>query len=168
MRNTPRKPPPVDAPEGREPIDCDVDLSVPAQRRELAEGQAPVLLAVAAGGALGAAARYGASLLWRTEPGAFPWTTLLVNAAGCAVIGVFMVLVTDVWSAHRLLRPFFGTGVLGGFTTFSTYAVDIQRLLRGGDPGTALAYLATTVSAALAGVWCAASLTRRAISGRRK
>ncbi|MEU3899457.1 fluoride efflux transporter CrcB [Streptomyces sp. NPDC045251] len=167
MRNTSRKPLPVD-PEGREPIDPDVDLSVPAQRRELADGQAPVLLAVAAGGALGATARYGASLLWPTAPGAFPWTTLLVNAAGCAVIGVFMVLVTDVWSAHRLLRPFFGTGVLGGFTTFSTYAVDIQRLLRGGDPGTALAYLAATVSAALAGVWCAASLTRRLIPGRRK
>ena len=45
---------------------------------------------------------------------------------GCAVIGVFMVLITDVWTAHPLVRPFFGTGVLGGFTTFSTYATDVR------------------------------------------
>lgn len=89
---------------------------------------------VALGGAIGASARYGASLLWPVETGGFPWTTFWVNVVGCAVIGVFMVVITDVWAAHRLVRPFFGTGVLGGFTTFSTYAVDIQRLLDGGVP----------------------------------
>ena len=68
------------------------------------------------------------------QPGSFPWTTLLVNGVGCAVIGVFMVVITDVWAAHRLVRPFFGTGVLGGFTTFSTYAVDIQKLWRPAGP----------------------------------
>ncbi|WP_431331300.1 fluoride efflux transporter CrcB [Streptomyces sp. IPPR8] len=140
----------------------------PATRPALTHGQAPVLAVVAAGGALGAAARYGAALLWPTAAGGFPWTTLLVNAVGCAVIGVFMVVVTDVWAAHRLVRPFFGTGVLGGFTTFSTYAVDIQHLLRSGEAGTGLAYLAVTVVAALAAVWCSASLTRRLVCGRRK
>ena len=90
----------------------------------------PVVAVVALGGAIGGCARYGASLMWTTVPGSFPWTTLLVNGVGCAVIGVFMVVITDVWAAHRLVRPFFGTGVLGGFTTFSTYAVDIQKLWR--------------------------------------
>ncbi|MBQ0883168.1 MULTISPECIES: fluoride efflux transporter CrcB [Streptomyces] len=142
--------------------------AAPATRPGLTHGQAPVLAVVAAGGALGAAARYGAALLWPTAAGGFPWTTLLVNAVGCAVIGVFMVVVTDVWAAHRLVRPFFGTGVLGGFTTFSTYAVDIQHLLRSGEAGTGLAYLAVTVVAALAAVWCSASLTRRLVCGRRK
>ncbi|WP_408055060.1 fluoride efflux transporter CrcB [Streptomyces mutabilis] len=151
-----------------EPIDPDIDLSVPAQRRELVDGQAPVLAAVAVGGALGAAARYGASLLWPTAAGAFPLTTLLVNVTGCAVIGVFMVLITDVWAAHRLVRPFFGTGVLGGFTTFSTYAVDVQHLIGSAEAGTGLAHLAATVIAALAAVWCSASLTRRLISRRQK
>lgn len=151
-----------------EPVDPDIDLSVPAQRRELADGQAPVLAAVAIGGALGAAARYGASLLWPTAAGTFPWTTLLVNVTGCAVIGVFMVLITDVWTVHRLVRPFFGTGVLGGFTTFSTYAVDTQHLIASGEAGTGLAHLAATVVAALAAVWCSASLTRRLISRRQK
>jgi CrcB protein len=131
----------------------------PAAKRP---SQFPVIAAVSAGGGLGASARYGAGLLWPAGPDAFPWTTLAVNALGCAVIGVFMVLITEVGpSPHRLLRPFFGTGVLGGFTTFSTYTVDIQRLVDQGRPGPALAYLAATLLAALCGVWAAAAATRR-------
>jgi fluoride exporter len=122
-----------------------------------------VVVAVALGGGAGAAARYGASLLWPTPPGTFPWTTFAVNAMGCAIIGVFMVLINDVWAAHRLVRPFLGTGVLGGFTTFSTYAVDIERLVDGGNPATGLAYLAATPLAALAAVWAAVAATRRAM-----
>lgn len=127
----------------------------------------PVVAAVAVGGAIGASARYGAGLLWPTAPDAFPWTTLLVNVVGCAVMGVFMVILTEVRTAHRLLRPFFGTGVLGGFTTFSTYAVDIERLVSGGHARTGLAYLALTVCTALAAVWVAASATRRLTLRRR-
>ncbi|MET8945251.1 fluoride efflux transporter CrcB [Streptomyces sp. NPDC004542] len=149
-----------------EPADPDVDLHVPAQRREVLRGQWPVVAAVSLGGAVGASARYGASLLWPTAPGAFPLTTLVVNVIGCGVIGVFMVVITDVWAAHRLVRPFFGTGVLGGFTTFSTYAVDIQRLVDGGHATTGLLYLAATMSAALAAVWTTAHLTRRVIEWR--
>jgi CrcB protein len=149
-----------------EPVDPDIDLSDPVQRRQSGDGQAPVIAVVALGGATGACARYGAALLWPTAAGAFPWTTLVVNAVGCALIGVFMVLITDVWSVHRLVRPFFGTGVLGGFTTFSTYATDIRALIDGGHARTGLAYLALTLLAALAAVWATASVTRRAVAGR--
>ncbi|MGW4348482.1 fluoride efflux transporter CrcB [Streptomyces sp. NPDC004690] len=149
-----------------EPTDPDVDLRVPAQRRELGRGQWPVITAVAVGGAAGACARYGAALLWPTATGAFPWSTFWVNVIGCGVIGVFMVIITDVWAAHRLVRPFFGTGVLGGFTTFSTYAVDIQRLVDGGHARTGLLYLAATMLAALTAVWATANLTRRVIEWR--
>lgn len=138
------------------------------RRRPWRPGTPSVVAVVAAGGAMGACARYGAGLAWTTAPGRFPWTTLCVNALGCAVIGVFMVLITDVWAAHRLVRPFFGTGVLGGFTTFSTYATDVQRLADGGQPRTALAYLALTPLAALAAVWAAAALTRKAVQWRQK
>jgi CrcB protein len=144
------------------------ESALPAQRRPRRPGQGPVIAVVAAGGAIGACARYGAALAWPTRAGTFPWTTLAVNAAGCAVIGVFMVIITDVWAAHRLVRPFFGTGVLGGFTTFSTYATDVQRLIDGGHPRTALAYLALTVAAALASVWAAATATRRVVARRQK
>ncbi|MEU8485807.1 fluoride efflux transporter CrcB [Streptomyces sp. NPDC048641] len=151
-----------------EPSDPDFDLRVPDQRRGGLRAQGPVVAVVSLGGALGACARYGAALLWPTSPGAFPWTTLWVNALGCFVIGVFMVIITDVWAAHRLVRPFFGTGVLGGFTTFSTYAVDIQRLVDGGRVRTGLVYLAATLLVALAAVALAVELTRRVLAWRKR
>ncbi|MEV8317679.1 fluoride efflux transporter CrcB [Streptomyces sp. NPDC059900] len=127
----------------------------------------PVVAAVAVGGAIGASARYGASQIWPTATGAFPTTTLLVNVVGCAVMGAFMVILTEVMrTPHRLLRPFFGTGVLGGFTTFSTYAMDVERLVKGGHARTGLAYLGLTLLAALAAVWSAAWLTRRVVALR--
>ncbi|MGW2813819.1 fluoride efflux transporter CrcB [Streptomyces sp. NPDC001415] len=151
-----------------QPIEPDAGPAVPARRRAVTRGLGPVVAVVALGGAIGACARYGASLLWTTRPGSFPWTTLLVNGVGCAVIGVFMVVITDVWAAHRLVRPFFGTGVLGGFTTFSTYAVDIQKFVAAGQPRTGLAYLASTLLVALAMVWSAVWLTRRALVWRQR
>ncbi|MET7451471.1 fluoride efflux transporter CrcB [Streptomyces sp. NPDC005574] len=149
-----------------EPTDPDVDVRVPAQRPRSWRGQGPIVAVVALGGAAGACARYGATLLWPAAAGAFPWTTLWINVAGCAVIGVFMVVITDVWAAHRLVRPFFGTGVLGGFTTFSTYAVDIQKLVDAGHARTGLTYLAATLLAALAAVWLAVTATRRVLAWR--
>ncbi|MGW7003635.1 fluoride efflux transporter CrcB [Streptomyces sp. NPDC054933] len=154
-------------PTANEPAGPGFTLRPPVRRSPL-HGQLPALAVIALGGALGASARYGASLLWPTAHGAFPWTTLLVNAVGCAVIGVFLVVITEALSAHHLVRPFFGTGVLGGFTTFSTYAVDAQRLLTDGQIGTALAYLAGTAVAALVSVWTAAALTRRLIRWRQE
>lgn len=137
--------------------------SAPPARHGAWRGQGPVVGVVAVGGAAGAAARYAASLLWPTRAGGFPWTTFVVNAVGCALIGVFLALISEVWAAHRLVRPFFGTGVLGGFTTFSTYTVDFERLVDGGHPVTGLAYLAATPLAALAAVWAAVAATRRGV-----
>ncbi|MGW0435241.1 fluoride efflux transporter CrcB [Micromonospora sp. NPDC003197] len=115
-----------------------------------------VLVAVAAGGALGSAARYGLAVLWPTA-GGFPWATLTTNLVGCALLGALMQAVARRVTAHRLLRPFLGTGVLGGFTTFSTYAVETRQLIASGRPGLALAYvLGTLVGALLAvrlGMW---------------
>jgi CrcB protein len=137
-------------------------------RPSVLRGQAPVVAVVAAGGAIGACARYAASLAWPAHTGGFPWTTFWINVVGCAVIGVFMVVITETWAAHRLVRPFFGTGVLGGFTTFSTYAVDIQKLVDRGHPGTGLVYLAATLLAALTAVTLAATATRRVLKRRRR
>ncbi|MEV6418250.1 fluoride efflux transporter CrcB [Streptomyces sp. NPDC051662] len=149
-----------------EPPEPDTGPSSAERRRAGARALGPVVAVVALGGAIGAAARYGASLLWPTPPGAFPWTTLTVNVVGCVVIGVFMVVISEVWAAHRLVRPFFGTGVLGGFTTFSTYAVDIRLLVGAGRPATGMAYLGLTLVAALASVWSAVWVTRRVVAWR--
>ncbi|MDT0472411.1 fluoride efflux transporter CrcB [Streptomyces sp. DSM 41014] len=135
-------------------------------RRADWRGQAPIVAVIALGGALGACARYAIALHWPAGPGGFPWGTFWTNVAGCAAIGVLMVVITDVWVAHRLVRPFFGTGVLGGFTTFSTYAVDIQRLVDGGHARVGLAYLAATLLAALTAVQVGATLARRALKWR--
>ncbi|WP_261574669.1 FluC/FEX family fluoride channel [Frankia gtarii] len=140
--------------------DPDVDLHLPAQRAELRAHPALLLGVIAAGGALGACARYGAALAWPTHPGGFGWTTVAVNTVGCAAIGMLMALVRATRLAHPLARPFLGTGILGGFTTFSTYAVDVDGHLDDGRPLTALAALALTPAAALAAVWAATAVTR--------
>jgi CrcB protein len=141
-------------------VDPDVDLHDPAQRRELSRTHGAIVAVIALGGGLGALARYGLALAWPTLPGGFPWATFLTNVSGCFLIGMLMVAVTEVWTAHPLLRPFLGTGVLGGFTTFSTYAVEVRRLLQPGTVGVAFGYLAATLLCAFASVMAATILTR--------
>ncbi|ONI81339.1 chromosome condensation protein CrcB [Actinosynnema sp. ALI-1.44] len=115
---------------------------------------------VSIGGGFGALVRYLVGLVAPT-----PWGTFGINVLGCFLIGVLMVLVTETIRAHRLVRPFLGVGVLGGFTTFSTYAVETDQLLPV-SPWLAGAYLVGTLVAALlavaAGVWLVRRLARRA------
>jgi CrcB protein len=120
----------------------------------------PVLGVIAAGGAAGALARYGLGQAAPSGATGFPWTTFIINVSGCLLIGVLMVLVSDVWPGRRLLRPFLGTGLLGGYTTFSTYVVDAQHLMIAGAAGTALTYLAGTLLAALTAVQVGITVTR--------
>ncbi|WLQ68962.1 CrcB family protein [Streptomyces sp. NBC_01201] len=143
-------------------------MSVPAQRAETAgPGRWRVLAVIAAGGALGSTARYAASLAWPAAEGGFPWAVFAVNVTGCALIGVLMVLVAERGTVtHPLVRPFLGVGVLGGFTTFSTYAADVSKLLARQEAATAMGYAAGTAVAALGAVWGAAALTRSLVDGR--
>jgi CrcB protein len=146
----------------RLPADSDVDLHVTRQRRELFRAPWSVLAVISMGGALGALARYGLATRWPHQPGRFPWATFVTNVSGCFLIGVLMVLITEVWSAHRLIRPFLGVGVLGGYTTFSTYTGEIQQLVAAGAARTGLLYLAGTLAAALIAVYAGIALTRLA------
>ncbi|MEU2155334.1 CrcB family protein [Streptomyces sp. NPDC019396] len=143
-----------------EPVDPDVDLHQPAQRAETSgAGKWKVLAAVSAGGVIGACGRHGVSLAWPS-----PWATLAVNVSGCALIGVLMVLVSEhkvvTWA---LARPFLGVGVLGGYTTFSSYVLDIATLADRQKALMAAGYAAATLAGALGAVWLAATLTRRAL-----
>lgn len=144
-----------------EPVDSDVDLTDPAQRRELRRKHGQILLVIAAGGALGALLRYQLGRWWPAPVPQFPWTTVGINLSGCLIIGGFMVMITERWSPPALVRPFFGTGVLGGYTTFSTYAVDIVLLIRAGHPTTAGLYLVVTLAGALLAVTIGMQITRR-------
>src|SRR5215831_12755906 len=148
-------------------IPVPVRATPPRARREVLRQPWDVLGVIAAGGSLGSLARYGIALAWPTPAGGFPGATLFINISGCALIGVLMVLITEVWAAHRLVRPFLGTGVLGGFTTFSTYAVDVQRLLDGPAERTGLLYLVATPVTCLAAVWIAVLVTRQVVRRRK-
>lgn len=117
-----------------------------------------ILLVVSAGGVLGALARYLVGLLVTHSPNGFPWSTALVNVTGCLLIGVLLGW-HDRDERHRHLRPFLAVGVLGGYTTFSTYALDAQVLIADGRLIAATGYLIGTLLAALAAVWVGLALT---------
>jgi CrcB protein len=150
--------------QDRAPVDPDVDLHVPVQRRQHSWDPAVLaaIAAIAAGGVLGAEARYAMSVRMPHDPGQWPWATWLVNISGCFLIGILMVIITELTSPHRLLRPFLGVGVLGGYTTFSTAMVDVQQMALAGHAAAALGYLAATVSAAVAAAFTGVTLTRAA------
>lgn len=116
-------------------------------------GRSDILTAIACGGALGSAARYGVAEAMPHQPGTIAWSTFTINVAGGFLLGLLMVFVIDVWPPTRYVRPFFGVGVLGGFTTFSTYMVDTHALLAAGEVVAALTYLLGTLVAGLAAVW---------------
>ncbi len=137
------------------------DVFVPPTRAlEPLAGQGGALGAVAAGGAVGALARYGLGIALPHAPSTFPLGTFLINVAGCFLIGSLIVVITEWTQAHPLVRPFLVTGILGGFTTFSTYAVDAEQLLAAGRIGTALLSVVGTLAAAVTATWLGIRLTR--------
>ncbi|GAB2997625.1 CrcB family protein [Amycolatopsis acidiphila] len=152
----------------QDPVDPDISLAVPAQRRELREHPAAVLAAISLGGACGALARYRVGELLPHHGGQWAWSTWLINVSGCLCIGVLMALIDHRWPRQRLLRPFAGVGVLGGYTTFSTAAVDVVQLIGAHRPGPALLYLAATALAALVAVTLGSVATTAALTRGRK
>jgi len=122
-----------------------------------------ILAVIAAGGALGSLARWGLAAALPRRPGGFPWATFLTNVTGCLLIGALMVLLAEAWPPSRYLRPFLGIGVLGGYTTFSTYVLDARNLLVTGHAGPAAAYLLGSLAVGLAAVWAGVALIRSVI-----
>jgi fluoride exporter len=118
--------------------------------------------AIFAGGFLGAAARAAVGELLPHDPGAWPWATLLVNVAGAFLLGYFVTRLQERLPLSAYRRPFAGTGVCGGLTTFSTMQVEVLQMLDAGHVGLALAYAAISIAAGFAGVAVATNLVRRA------
>ncbi len=102
-------------------------------------------LAVALGGAIGSIARYGLSLLIVPQAGKFPWATLVANMIGCFLMGVFygLIVARQIWPGE--MRPWLMVGLLGGLTTFSSFALESVVLWHGGFNTTAISYAASSV-----------------------
>lgn len=108
-----------------------------------------VLACIAAGGAVGALARYGVSRVIHVAPDTFPRATFVTNLSGAFVLGCFLTVVYERrWSA-RYARPLFAIGFLGAFTTFSTMAVETVTLVKDGHAGTGIFYLVSSVALGL-------------------
>jgi CrcB protein len=109
-----------------------------------------LIAAVAVGGAVGAVLRWMLDVLYPEHTGAFPWTTFAINVTGSFVLGLLPAI--SAVRRRQLLTVALGPGLLGGFTTLSTYAVEGRALLAAGKVGLAAAYLLGTLVAGLAAV----------------
>jgi CrcB protein len=124
---------------------------------------AATLLAIFVGGAVGTVARYLLEVHHPAAQGGIPWVTLAINLSGSLAIGLLVPLTDHV--AHRapMVRPLLVIGFLGGWTTYSTLAVEATLLAKDGDVGNCLAYLAATVVGGLALVVLGQALGRRLV-----
>ena len=109
-----------------------------------------VLAVVALGGVVGASLRYALSEAFPDPTTGFPWTIFVVNVVGCFVLALLPAF--DVVRRRPLLPPLLGAGVLGGFTTLSTYAEQSRALVAAGHVGTAAAYVVGTLACCLLAV----------------
>ena len=122
-------------------------------------------LAVAAGGALGALARYlmvGRIELWLGA--GFAFGTLTAIVLGSFLMGVLIEVLALVWSPSEELRALLAVGVLGSFTTFSSFSLETLLLVEAGAPGQAALYVLASVVLSLAGIFAGMRLLRVALS----
>jgi len=124
---------------------------------------AGTMVAILVGGALGTVARYLLEAHHPLAPGDFPWVTLVVNLTGSFAIGLLLPLTEHVTHRFPVVRPLVVVGFLGGWTTYSTLAVDAVLLARHGDAATCVAYLVATVAGGLALVMAGHALGRRLV-----
>ena len=122
---------------------------------------------IGAGGALGAAARYGTALAIPVRSGAYPVATFLVNVVGAVILGMVAALPAAWLRAHELTRPAIGTGFCGGLTTFSTMSLEIYQRLPG-HTALAAAYAAISLLAAPACAWAGFSAVQKARDASRE
>jgi len=120
-------------------------------------------LVVLAGAGLGGLARYAAGS-WITEKygGRFPLGTFVINVTGSFLIGLLMILFTERFQPHPNWRLFLVVGVLGGYTTFSSFEYETLQAVRSGESWMAMLYVLSSVVVGYLGVWLGALLALRA------
>lgn len=141
------------------PEPTDPDLTPSFWRHRAHPG---VLISLGAGGAIGTGARDWISTAVHVSPDTFPWATFWINVTGAFILGMGLTLMVERLAPSRYLRPFFATGFCGGYTTFSTFMVDTDLLIRARQPLIAAAYLIGSTAAGLLAVYLGAVLGRLA------
>lgn len=141
------------------PIDPDLAPSDPAEpvvgdhrrrpRRRHDRAQPDVLAVIALGGMVGATARFTLAEAIPTAPGQFPWATFWTNLSGSFVLGFSFILLLERFPPTRYLRPFLATGIIGAYTTMSTYLVETALLITDGHAATGLLYGVGSITAGL-------------------
>jgi CrcB protein len=120
-----------------------------------------VILAVAAGGAFGAVARYLVmSAVGVLLGSGFPYATLTVNVVGSFILGVIVETAALVWSPGEALRAFLVVGMLGAFTTFSTFSLDVAVLYERGALAALAVYIVVSVTISIAALFAGLALVR--------
>lgn len=124
-----------------------------------------LVLAIAAGGAIGAMGRHfvnqAAFHLLGTQ---FPWGTVIVNVAGSFLMGVLIEVIALKWSVSREMQAFLATGILGAFTTFSTFSLDVAMLNKSGSLHIMFFYIALSVLGAIGALFLGLYLVRSLVS----
>ena len=122
-------------------------------------------LAVAAGGAIGSLLRYGVNISAESLIGrGFPWATLTVNVIGSLVMGFLAGFLAEKYADQPELRLFLLTGVLGGFTTFSAFSLDVFNLMQRGDHSMAIIYAVASVVLSIIAVFAGLMISRAIIA----
>ena len=122
-------------------------------------------LLAAIGGALGALARWGIAEGLPSSPAGWPWATLVVNLTGCLLLGALFAVLAARLPDAPWPRPLLAVGVLGGYTTYSAFAVEVVRLAEAGALITAGAYVVVSVVGGVVAV-AAGTVAAQAALGR--
>lgn len=119
------------------------------------------VLAVLVGGGTGAVTRAVLGKALETQPGAWPWATFIVNMVGAFLLGYFSTRLLERLPASSYRRPFLGTGLCGGLTTFSTMQVEIVKLLEDGYVELGVGYAVASIAGGLVMLHIATAMVRR-------
>jgi fluoride exporter len=120
------------------------------------------LVAIFAGGAVGAGARTGLVDLAPIHPGQWPWVTFAVNIVGCVLLGYFVTRLQERLPITAYRRPLLGTGFCGALTTFSTFQLELLRMLDQGNAVLAVGYGLASLTFGFAAVAVGTAIVRRA------
>jgi len=135
-----------------------------ARRRHRPPGAQLVLVtSIGIGGVVGALSRYVLEQTFPPAPGQIPWVVLAINLTGSALLGLLLVVLVEQFPRGRLARSMLGTGIIGAYTTFSTFTVGAVEIGRAGHDVTAVVYVVLSVLGGLVAAAAGIALGRLAM-----